>query len=269
MAPLRIVAGERVAPIVMQMGRVRCSALRRVPVAGKMPFDKAPGIAALRIPNVKAGLLGKSCGCPFLPRGLRGMTRRMSIASVSAISVMVAPVVLLSASATLLTGVLNAYANVTNRVFRMTRERVGALSGPSGELLGAASVPDADRERLIEIDEQMPMVLRRARRLRMAAIVLYCDLAFLVLGVIAIGVADTSDSPAFGDAALGLVLAATVALFSAVALAAALLFRSNDALEYEASRTRKLTRSAAKQAVRRRTDLPAHNHPSDILGAPS
>jgi Protein of unknown function (DUF2721) len=175
------------------------------------------------------------------------MFKRMTLAPISAIAVMVAPVVLLSASATLLTAVLSSYSIVTTRVLRISKERVGILSGPA-----------ADRERLTEIDDEMPMMLRRVGRLKVAAAVLYSAIAFLVLGVIAIGVADASGSLVFAYLALSLVLAGTVALFSAVVVAVGLVFRSDDASSYQAKRSRKLGHLAAPEppGTRKATSRP-------------
>jgi hypothetical protein len=164
----------------------------------------------------------------------------VKLGPITAISAMVAPVVLITVGGVLVAGILNAYGFVADRLFRLTRERVGILGGPEGELLDRATVPPVDRERLTEIDAELPMVLRRIRRLRDTAGALYCALAFLVAGVILIGVAVTSGSLTWAYAALALVLAGTVTLFAAVALAAGMLIQSTDAATYEARRTRRL-----------------------------
>jgi hypothetical protein len=110
----------------------------------------------------------------------------VKLGPITAISAMVAPVVLITVGGVLVAGILNAYGFVADRLFRLTRERVGILGGPEGELLDRATVPPVDRERLTEIDAELPMVLRRIRRLRDTAGALYCALAFLVAGVILI-----------------------------------------------------------------------------------
>jgi hypothetical protein len=164
----------------------------------------------------------------------------VTLAPISAISAMVAPVVLVTSGVVLLGGAINAYGLVADRLFRLTRERVGILSGPDGELLDVASLPAADSERLTEIDAQVPMVLQRVRRLRATAGALYCALGLLVAAVIVIGVAEVSGSLAVAYTALALVLAGAVALFAAVALAVGILVRSADTVTYEAQRTRGL-----------------------------
>lgn len=63
---------------------------------------------------------------------------------------------------------------------------------------------------------------------------------FLVLSVIAIAIAVTAGSRAFGYTALALVLAGTVSEFIGVVLAVVMLVGTYDALLYEARRTDKL-----------------------------
>ncbi|HSZ40082.1 MAG TPA: DUF2721 domain-containing protein [Trebonia sp.] len=73
-------------------------------------------------------------------------------------------------------------------------------------------MPPADRERLAQIDTQLPMLLLRHRLLHNAVLLIYIAVAVLVLSVIAIAVAVTRHSTAAGTAALTLVLAGTVVL---------------------------------------------------------
>jgi hypothetical protein len=81
----------------------------------------------------------------------------------------------------------------------MDRERLDILTGAAGTLLSAAEVPPAGRERLTQIDTQLPMLLRRHRLLHNTVLVIYAAVAVLVLSVIAVGVAVTGSSGAAGN----------------------------------------------------------------------
>jgi Protein of unknown function (DUF2721) len=164
----------------------------------------------------------------------------VSLIAVSAISAMVAPVVLVTTSALLSNGLLAVYASVNDRMREMTSERLALLSGPRGQFLIKTELSAVSQERLAEIDEQIPMILRRHRLIRGALLILYGAVAILGLSVIAIAVAVSTDSGAFGDAALGLVLAGTLVLISGLLVAARSLARSNDAISYAVTRTNSL-----------------------------
>ena len=97
-------------------------------------------------------------------------------------------------------------------------------------------MPPAGRERLTQIDTQLPMLLRRHRLLHNAVLLIYAGVAVLVLSVIAIAVAVTASSGAAGTAALALVLAGTVMLLGGLVFAARSIMISMDAIDYEVRR---------------------------------
>lgn len=161
----------------------------------------------------------------------------MNPIAVTAVQAMVAPVVLITAAAILSGALLTMYGSVNDRMRAMDHERLEILTGAAGALLAAAEVPPSGRERLTQIDTQVPMLLRRHRLLRNAVLVIYAGVAVLVLSVITIGVAVTGGSGAAGTVALALVLAGTVMLLGGLLLAARSLLISADAIDYEARRT--------------------------------
>jgi len=161
----------------------------------------------------------------------------VSLTSISAIQAMVAPVVLIT-SAALLTGALLAtYNSVHDRVRAMDRERLEILTGAAGDLLPVADVPAMGRERLSQIDTQVPRLLRRHRLLHHAVLLIFASIAVLALSVITIAAAVTDGSGAVGIAALVLVLAGTVTLLGGLFFAARSIMVSADAIDYEAERT--------------------------------
>lgn len=161
----------------------------------------------------------------------------MNPIAVTAVQAMVAPVVLITAAAILSGALLTMYGSVNDRMRAMDHERLEILTGAAGALLAAAEVPPSGRERLTQIDTQLPMLLRRHRLLHNAVLVIYAGVAVLVLSVITIGVAVTGNSGAAGTVALALVLAGTVMLLGGLLLAARSLLISADAIDYEVRRT--------------------------------
>ena len=157
----------------------------------------------------------------------------MNPIAVTAVQAMVAPVVLITTAA-ILSGALLMYSSVNDRMRAMDGERLGILTSAAGTLLSAAEVPPAGRERLTQIDTQLPMLLRRHRLLHNAVLSIYAGVAVLVLSVIAIGVAVTDSSGAAGTAALALVLAGTVTL--PLLFAARSIMIAMDAIHYEVAR---------------------------------
>ncbi len=160
----------------------------------------------------------------------------MNPIAVTAIQAMVAPVVLITTAAILSGALLAMYGSVNDRMRAMDRERLDILTGTAGTLLSAAVVPPAGRERLIQIDHQLPMLLRRHRLLHNAILLIYTGVAVLVLSVITIAVAVTASSGAAGTAALVLVLAGTVTLLGGLLFAARSIMISMDAIDYEVRR---------------------------------
>jgi hypothetical protein len=155
---------------------------------------------------------------------------------------MVAPVVLLTVGSMLSNGLLGAYSGVSGRLREMTRERIEIRTGPDGELLELANVGAVGRERLAEIDHQVPMILRQLHRARVALLLIYSAIVLFGLSIIAIAVAVSQEFEAFGQAALGLVLTGTVVLIVGLVVAAISLARSADAISYAIERTRSLGR---------------------------
>jgi hypothetical protein len=156
--------------------------------------------------------------------------------AVTAIQAMVAPVVLITAAAILSGAFLAMYGSVNDRMRAMNRERLQILTSPAGPL-SVADVSASGRERLTQIDTQLPMLLRRHRLLHNGVLLIFAGVAVLVLSVIAIGVAVTNRSGAVGTTALVLVLAGTVMLLGGLLFAARSIMISMDAIDYEVRRS--------------------------------
>jgi Protein of unknown function (DUF2721) len=166
----------------------------------------------------------------------------VTLTAVNAISDTVAPVVLLTTGGMLSNGLLSAYSDANDRLRKMTRERLEIRTGPDGEVLDMAQVAAVGRERLAEIDYQVPMILRRHQLLRIAPLMIYSAIAIFGLSIVLIAVAVSTGSEPFGQAALGLVLAGTAVLLAGLVVAAMSLASSANAIRYAIERTRSLGR---------------------------
>jgi hypothetical protein len=146
-----------------------------------------------------------------------GHYQRVSLSPVSAIADMVAPVVLITLSTIFANGLLTTNAAYADRIFTLHREGRGILRGPGGEVLDEDGVPPMDRERLMEIREVTPLLIRRFRRLRSAIMMMWIAIGLLVLSVVAIAAAVTANSEPIAFTALALILAGVAVFFAGVA----------------------------------------------------
>jgi hypothetical protein len=160
----------------------------------------------------------------------------VDLTAISAIQAMVAPVVLITAAALLSGALLGMYGTVNDRMRAMSHERLDILTGADGTLLPAAQVPASGRERLTQIDTQLPMLLRRHRLLHDAVLLMFAGVAVLVMSVVAIGLAVTNRWVPVGTVALVLVLLGTVTLLTGLLFAARSIMVSMDAVDYEVER---------------------------------
>jgi hypothetical protein len=153
----------------------------------------------------------------------------VSLSPVSAIGDMVAPVVLITLAVIFGNALITAITTLGERVLAMDRERLSILRGPHGEMLDDDSVPPVDRERMTQIRDLMPLVIRLIRRIRRAILTMWIAIGLLVLSVAAIAVAVTARSEAFAFMALALVLAGVGGVFAGVIMMIGPMARPTDA----------------------------------------
>jgi hypothetical protein len=156
---------------------------------------------------------------------------------IRAIQAMVAHAVLITTAAIVTGGILTMYASVNDRMRAMTRERLGILTAAAGAVLAAGELTPSSRERLGQVDVQLPLLRHRHHLLRNAVPTIFAGIALLVLSVIIIGAAVTSESEAVSTAALALVLAGTGVLLGGLLLVARSIMISSDAVDAEVDRT--------------------------------
>jgi Protein of unknown function (DUF2721) len=166
----------------------------------------------------------------------------VSQVAIGAVQAMLAPVVLMTTCAILAGGIQTMYAEVNDRMRMMTAERLSRLqsAGPNGELAAVASLRGAARERIAEIDAQLPLLLARHRKLHSALMCVYQAVLMVVGAMVLIAASISVPAPAAGDVALVLILAATVTLLFGVAYVAASVRKSAGAVDYEVRRVLQL-----------------------------
>lgn len=150
---------------------------------------------------------------------------------------MVAPVVLITLATIFANGLLTAGFSIINRIAALNQQRLGILSGPHGELLRQDSLPPVDRERLTQIREQMPTLIKRGRRVHNAILTIWISIGLLVLSVGAVAVAVTAHSEGFAFTALALVLGGVAGVFVGIASVIIPLASSTEPVIEEAERT--------------------------------
>jgi hypothetical protein len=147
------------------------------------------------------------------------------------IQVILAPVVMVTACGLLLTGMLAHYTAINARIRALAGERLRlALVTP------AAGDEVFARERLTQIDHQVPMLVRRHRLVHHVILLANSAVVILILSMFVIGAAALADSDAIGTAALCVFLTGTGCLLASAGFMAVEVRISNSSVAYEATR---------------------------------
>jgi hypothetical protein len=147
------------------------------------------------------------------------------------IQLILAPVVMVSACGILLTGMLNHYGNINDRIRRLTAERL-QLS----QLRPLEGHEALAGERLVEIDHEVPMLITRHQQVHHAILLAFTAVAILVLSMFIIAATALSHSSAVGTVALFVFLGGTAALLGSAAFMALEVRSSHRTVSYEAMR---------------------------------
>jgi hypothetical protein len=159
------------------------------------------------------------------------------------IQLILAPVVMITSSAILVNGVLTLYSAVNARLRAMTHERLELLRSPEGDLREVDSIADTfARERLRELDTQLPLLLRRHSLIHKALLFIYCAILLFVASMFIIAVAAVTLSTVISTTALLLFLVGTAMLLISVGNVAIEIGISNQAVSYEVRRVLSLGR---------------------------
>lgn len=152
------------------------------------------------------------------------------------IQLILAPVVMVTACAILLTGLLSRYAAINDRLRVMARERFDLLAA------NRASQP-ADSlvaERLEEIDAQLPMLLRHHKLAHDSVLFVYYAVAAYIADMFVIAALVAASAVWASAVVLLLFLAGTGLLLVGVLLTAREVRTSHLALHYEVERVARL-----------------------------
>ena len=142
------------------------------------------------------------------------------------ISLILAPVVMLSACGILVSAMLQHYGAINDRLRTMSQERLAAVAGGR----------PTRGERLAEIDHQLPGLLHRHELVRNAILTVYGAVVVFVLSMFVIAGAALSSSGFLATTALLVFLAGTAVLLVGLVYFALDIRSSHEALRYETLR---------------------------------
>lgn len=154
------------------------------------------------------------------------------------IQLILAPVVMVSACAILATGLLARYAVINDRLRALARERLDLIRTAEKNMDNPKPLLAADRERLTEIDHQLPDLLRRHKLAHDSVLTLYLAVLAFIANMIVIAAAVLTGA----EWVTTLIL--IVFLIGVGLLALAILFTlrevrtSHHAVQYEVQRVR-------------------------------
>lgn len=158
-----------------------------------------------------------------------------------AIQLILAPVVMITSCAILVGGMLTHYAAINDRLRSLARERLTLLQGTEGTLSVVSVAGDAFKtERLLEIDKQLPSLLRRHMLVHHGVVATYGAIAVFVVSMFVIAFAVASQSASLATAALVLFLIGTAVLLAGLVFIVVEVRSSNDAVQYEVRRVMSL-----------------------------
>jgi hypothetical protein len=157
------------------------------------------------------------------------------------IQLILAPVVMVTACAVLLQGLVSRYTALHDRLRALSRERLDLhYAGPDHQ-------PDRRTERLREIDHQIPDLLHRHRLIQYSVLSVYCSVMIFIFSMFVIALAAATDSAWAATSALLVFLAGTGVLFLGILLTAIEVRNSHRSVRYEAARVSELMTSLAQQ----------------------
>ncbi len=127
------------------------------------------------------------------------------------IQLILAPAVMVTACGILLSGMLAHYSAINDRIRALAGERLTlALTSPGDHQV------DLARERLAEIDHQVPVLIHRHRQVHHAIVLTNGAVVTLMVSMFVIAAAALADSSVLGTISLFVFLAGTAILMGAV-----------------------------------------------------
>ncbi len=161
------------------------------------------------------------------------------------IQLILAPVVMVSACALILVGLLNRYSAIANRLRAITRERLELLAMQSD----SEHAPQLADQRLEQIDAQLPLLQRHHKQVHDAVLFVYYAIAAYIADMFVIALAVSTSALWLSTAVLLLFLVGMGCLFAAVLFMAREIRTSHQALHFEVEQVARLERYAQSQSA--------------------
>ena len=144
------------------------------------------------------------------------------------IQLILAPVVMVSSASIFVSGLLGHYAAINDRARALVRERFDLLSRASPGRFG--------RERLNEIDLQLPALLHRHRLVHNALLAVYASILALVVSMCIIALSATAWAAWIATLVFGIFVIGVLALLVGVLLTVIEVRSSDGTLRFEVAR---------------------------------
>lgn len=159
------------------------------------------------------------------------------------IQLVLAPVVMVSACAILLGGLLQRYAALNERLRSMNRERFDFMFANDATAVNY----QRKQERLAEIGYQIPLLFRRHRLTHHSVLAVYSAVCVFISDMFVIALAAVVNADWCSTLVLLLFLAGVLLLFIGVLYTAVEIWSSNHAVEYEVNRIVELSKSLKEE----------------------
>jgi len=153
---------------------------------------------------------------------------------VRTISLILAPVVMITSCALFLNGLFGRYETLGTRLRAMHRERLELLQmvGKGTSAAGVLTVR-IEVQRILEIEKQLPNMLRRHKLIRNAVLAIGVAISVFIISMFIIALASTTNSTLAPVIALTVFLFGTGALLVGVITTTIELYQSHSEVSYE------------------------------------
>ncbi|TME08188.1 MAG: DUF2721 domain-containing protein [Chloroflexi bacterium] len=150
------------------------------------------------------------------------------------ISLILAPVVMITSCAIFLNGLFTHYEHISARLRAMHRERLELFqTAGTGRSRAGETTAGIGVQRILEIEMQLPNMLRRQKLIRNAVVAIGIAISICVISMFIIALAAITNSPLAAEIALLAFLTGTGALLVGVLLTTLELYRSHREVVYE------------------------------------
>jgi hypothetical protein len=156
------------------------------------------------------------------------------------IMLILAPVVMFSACSIFIGGVLAHYTSLSDRIRALCRERLDAVRSLRAMPDGAEGARAIARERLAEIDGELPDLLGRHQLVHHAALAVYGAIGVFILTMCVIALTAVVSADWVAVLAFGIFVAGVLGMLLGVLLITIEIRTSRDALQYEVQRVVRL-----------------------------